>query len=703
MKKLLFVSLLVAASSAPAQDSWFGSQLAIRSLVVRAVVEEQAATIEIRQTVRNLSTSDQEMRFLFPVPEGAQVTSVDLWVGQEKFEGRHLQADKARGVYHEIVRKQKDPALLEYVGRGLVQASIFPVPPGQERELRATIRQLLPRDGGLTRIGLPLSLCRFSREVLEEASVRVEISSRDDVKSVYSPSHAVEIGRPDDRRATVSWSEKKSRPDADFDLFWATDSRDVGVSLMTYRPEKDKPGYFLLLAAPKVKVDPGSVQPKDVVFVVDRSGSMRVEGKMKQAREALAGCLESLNPRDRFSVVAFSSAVDVFSASPVENTPDARAKARRWLDAQEPLGGTALHEAVKTGLAIAGPAPDPRPAYLVLITDGLPTLGERDTRKFLADVGGANPRQARIVSIGLGYDVNTTLLDGLAAGHGGISDYVKPGQSLVERLASIAGKIRHPVLADLKLEVSGITLVDVQPRRMPDLFHGGQLVIAGRYDGSGAATLTIRGISQGQETAVRCEAFFDAHTAGEGRAFVAQVWAARQIGHLIERVQLEGPSKEVVDEIVRLSTRHGILTEYTAFLAMEEVSVRDFSANNEQAYRNLGELKNDVGARGVNQAENKKQCQEAQQVRANRWNDENGRETSIAQCRNVGKRTFFQKRRVWCDVDADPAQKADEVAYFSDAFFKLLDERPELNRVAALGGDVLVKLDGKQLMLRRAQ
>jgi len=577
---------------------------------------------------------------------------------------------------------------------------IFPVKPNEVRETRAVYRQVLRKDSGLLRLTLPLSVSRLSAEPVAEVSVGIDIAAGEDIKNIYSPSHAPTVTRKGDRKAAIAWQAKKVRTDRDFEIFWAVDDRELGLNLLTFRPAKDQPGTFLLFASPRVTPVAGLVEPKDVVFVLDRSGSMRIDGKMKQACDALAFGVANLNPEDRFTVATFSNAVELFDEKLQEATAAAKRAALDRIAKTDALGGTALHDALLTAMRVLSDGTN-RLKIIVLVTDGQPTIGERDARKIARDVRCANPGRTRLFAFGLGYDVNTTFLDGLARDNRGDSEYVKPGDALETRLATFFAKIRNPILSDLQLAFSGVTARDQQPSVLPDLFTGGQLVAAGRYEGSGPARITLSGMSQGRPQQYAYDVFFEEQSVGDSMAFVESVWATRQIGHLIDEIHLRGATKELVDEVVRLSVRHGILTEYTAFLVLEDVDLKNNYANNEQALKNLNDLRNDVGARAVNQAENKKQCQEAGQQRDNRWNNEKGEEIVIQACRNVGRRTFFQKQRMWVDVQAEAKEPAEEVAYFSDAFFKMLDERPDLNRVAALGGDILVRDGSKQIRLKR--
>lgn len=232
------------------------SQLAIEYHHVDVTIEDQVAITHVDQVFRNDNDWTVEGTYIFPLPPGATVTNFILWMDGEPVEGRVLTREEARQIYEDIVRSMQDPALLEYVDRGAVQASIFPIPAGAESRVELEYTQVLPIDNGLVHYRYPLNTERFSTEPLEDVSVTIEVRSAQAVRAVYSPSHPVAVSRDGDHRFTASYEDSGVTPDTDFDLYYSVAASDIGLNLLTFRdPESDDPdGFFLLLAAPSVEI-----------------------------------------------------------------------------------------------------------------------------------------------------------------------------------------------------------------------------------------------------------------------------------------------------------------------------------------------------------------------------------------------------------------------------------------------------------------
>ena len=283
------------------------AQLAIEYHRVQVTIEGQVATTRVDQVFRNDNDWTVEGTYLFPIPVEAAVSSFTMWMDGEPIEGRVLTREEARQIYEDIVRTMRDPALLEYVDRGAVQASIFPIPPGGESRIELEYTQILPAEAGLVHYVYPLNTERFSTEPLENVSVSVDVTSLERIRSVYSPSHDVAVSREDDYRFRAGYEDTDVTPDRDFELYYSVAAEEIGLNLITYRDPtaEDEDGFFLLLAAPSVEVDPDRIVAKDVLIVLDQSGSMDGE-KFEQAQQALRYILESLHPEDRFNIIAFN-------------------------------------------------------------------------------------------------------------------------------------------------------------------------------------------------------------------------------------------------------------------------------------------------------------------------------------------------------------------------------------------------------------
>jgi len=349
--------------------------------------------------------------------------------------------------------------------------------------------------------------------------------------------------------------------------------KDFGLNLMAYRPDPDKPGMFLMLLSPRSEVQEGRRVPRDVVFVLDTSGSMKGE-KIEQAKKALHFCIDQLDPKDRFAVVQFSTMAEPFAAAWTDATDEARAKAREWVRRFEASGGTNVGEALQKAFAL--PVDPDRPTTLLFITDGRPTVDVTDIEALSKLVKDHNRRNLRIFTFGVGDDVNTHLLDRMANETGGLPEYVRPSEAIDGKVTRLFAKMSHPVLTELSLEVPGVRIAEVLPRQLPDLFRGSQVVLVGTYTGDGDSVIRLRGRAGHKTEEFTYEGTFPKKTTD--RAFIAALYAQRKIGFLLDQIRLHGEERELKDEIIRLSLAHGIETPYTSYLVLE----------NEAQYRQYG-------------------------------------------------------------------------------------------------------------------
>lgn len=248
------------------------------------------------------------------------------------------------------MRKLRDPALLEYAGRDLFKVRIFPIEPNSKKRVTLSYSQVLKADGGLVNFVFPLNTEKFSAKPLRNVSLKLELDSKRPLKSIYSPSHKVEIKRHGAHQATVGFEAAEVKPDTDFQLYYSMEAGDIGLSLLTSKtPGED--GYFLLLATPAVDLKDAKVLPKDITFVLDTSGSM-AGAKLDQAKKALQFCVENLNREDRFEILRFATEVEPLFDRLAEATEENRAKARAFIQELKPIGGTAIDDALRKALAV---------------------------------------------------------------------------------------------------------------------------------------------------------------------------------------------------------------------------------------------------------------------------------------------------------------------------------------------------------------
>ena len=301
--------------------------LDVNYVKVNTRITDQVAVTSVDQEFYNPNPARLEGTFVFPIPKGAHINKFTMEIDGKQVEAELLPADKARRIYEDIVRKLKDPALLEYAGRDVFKVRIFPIEPNSKKRITLSYTELLKADDGLVSYVLPLNTEKFSAKPIRNVSVKVDLESKRPLKSIYSPSHAVEVKRHGATRATAGYEATDVQPDTDFALYFAPEKDEIGVNLLTHR-QSDEDGYFLLLASPGVDVKEKQVVMKDVAFVLDTSGSMAGK-KLEQAKKALQFCVENLNDGDRFEIIRFSTEVEPLFDKLVEATEPNRAKAER--------------------------------------------------------------------------------------------------------------------------------------------------------------------------------------------------------------------------------------------------------------------------------------------------------------------------------------------------------------------------------------
>ncbi len=683
---------------------WREVPLAIKYHRVTVTIQDQIASTRVDQLFVNEAPYQVEGVYMFPLPEDAAISSFDMWVDGKKLEGRLLGRDEARAFYEEIVRRDRDPALLEYVGRGAFQVSIFPIPAGGQRRIELSYSQALRQVDGLVRYRYPLNTEKFSARNLEDVSVTVEVADRAPIRAIYSPSHPVQITRQGADRAIVSYEARDVRPDRDFDLYYSLSSEAVAVHLLSNKPF-DEDGYFLLLVTPPLKAEVDTVVPKEVVLVLDTSGSMDGE-KIVQAQAAAQYVLDHLGPADRFNIVAFSSATRLFAERPVPASE--RAAGKRFVASLSAAGSTDINRALLEALAGADPG---RPTVLLFLTDGLPTVGETNPDRIVANVQANASRSVRLFVFGVGYDVDTTLLDELSSSLRGTSTYVQPGQKIDEAVSGLYARISAPVLVDVQLVFEGVQVEDLYPYPLPDLFAGTQLVVVGRYRNAGPATLRLTGTTftgQGNEVVQTYTYPGLQFVARGGNEFIPRLWAQRKIGYLLTQIRLRpgGPGQqELINEVIALATRYGIVTPYTSFL-VEEPALALSSAGREQLGRNLQTpqlpgpaataapsllMPDRSGAAAVQKAVTEKELRESEQAAELPAGVTGGQPV-----RHVGDRTFVWYQGAWVDTlfDAD-RMKPESVTFGGPRYFDMLQAHPEIGPYLALGERVIIVLAGQ--------
>lgn len=704
--------------------------LEVRYHHVTAKVTGRVAVTEVDQVFYNPGGSRLEGTYLFPIPKGAQIDAFSMDVNGKMTSAELLDAAKARGIYEEIVRQMRDPALLEYVGQGLFKVRIYPIEPRSEKRVKLKYTEILPQEGGLLRYLYPLNTEKFSARPLSSVSVKVEVELPEGIRTVWSPSHEVEVKRYGPKRAVVGFEAKDVRPDTDFQLFLAPAAgSDVSVHVMTWREPGEPEGTFLLVLSPSHDLAAERVVKKDLVFVLDTSGSMAEGRKLEQAKKALVFCLRNLNDGDRFEVVRFSTETEPLFGSLVAPSAANVAKAEAFVGGLKPIGGTAIEDALVQALEpLKTQGQRDRPYNVVFLTDGRPTVGSTNDDEIVSKaVAAMGERTVRVFSVGIGTDVNTHLLDRLSEKTRAASRYVLPKEDLELALSAFYEKLSHPVLASPRLRFRGpVKVTKLAPPQLPDLFRGEQIVVLGRYGGAGDAAITLEGTVNGAPRNYTWEASFPARATEH--AFVPRLWATRRIGFLLDQIRLNGESAELRDEVTALARQYGIVTPYTAYLVLEDEARRNVPAGVRtiqapagdargraaaaEMYLDVRETKSGEAAVGGAQALDS--LKRAQNEAAPSVSNTQlfgalpggvlagapapARQLVDAQAaRFVKGRTFWQNGNAWIDasVQSQKGARVRQVKFGSKEYDALLGKHPEAAAWLSLGRNVQLVLAGE--------
>lgn len=692
-----------------------------RSTQVNTSISGQTATTTIKQVFFNPTNRQLEGYFLFPVPKDVVISKFTMDINGVKHEAELLDATKARKIYEEIVRRSKDPALLEYYGKGMFRVRIFPILAKKEQKIQLTYTETLSKNNGTIEYSFPMNTEKYSAKPIQQISFKIDIDGKEKIKTVYCPTHPVEIIRKGAEKATVGFEASNVKSDRDFKLYFNLDNSKLGLSLLNYKmPNED--GYFFLNLSPGFGNE-HEIVAKDIVFVMDKSGSMAGD-KLDQAKKALRFCVENLNKNDRFEIIPFSTeATSLFGKVEQLNTSN-KQKAIDFIDDINPIGGTNIEEALDLALS-AQETNSKRPFFVIFMTDGKPTIGETEEDPLLKKVAAMNKKNVRIFTFGIGTNLNTHLLDKITASTNAYRTYVLPDEDIELKVSDFYSKASSPVLTDISIEFDkNVRISDVYDKKLPDLFKGGSISLMGRYKGSGKSTITVSGNINGARKTFQYSV--DLSNENTELDFIPNLWASRAVGYLLDQIRLHGENEELVKEVTRLAKKHGIITPYTSYLILEDEAVAsrnqaiqeqdlilrpraldapqlsddiDFEEEVETiagfgANAKKKDGKSSVRASKESQTMNKASnlAEIKQGVERLAYKDSSGKHRNLSEgIVNIQGRAMYNNNNEWLDANISLNQnkniKTNRIKFNSEAYFKLM-ENQEAVAFLALGKNV---------------
>lgn len=685
----------------------------IDSLDIQASIRNGVVQVTVNQAFHNSSGVQSEASAIFPLPYDVAVSNMTYLVDGKEIPGKLLSADEARRIYENYVRRSRDPALVQWIGTGMLKTNVFPIPAGATRTVTIQYSQIAPYRDGQIDLKLPLGAAGFTTESIGKVKLSIRVTSDKPLGNIYSPTHTVNIQRSPNADTNVSMELTNYIPMSDFRLLIEDRKGDVSASLLSYRPKENEDGYFLLMIHPDFPVRKEDSISKNIVLVLDKSGSMRGE-KMEQARNALLYVLKNLSSNDQFGLIVYDGQVQSFRETLVPADEKNRESAMAFVKQLEAAGSTNIDLALETAFRTI--KDNNNPSYIVFLTDGEPTVGERDPRQIVSHATTANKNRARVLSFGVGPDVNSRLLDQLSRDCFGQTFLVAPQENIEEAVSKLYSRIGQIALADVRwqaLQNDGSVFDgfrQVYPAKIQDLFSGDQITLLGRYQKDFQGKLQIEG-KLGQEAMKFEQTVKLENSTGSGHSYIAALWATRRVAAIIDEIDLEGSREPLVRELIELSQRYGIITPYTAFLAEEPATRFNLERNNALTTSNLERLKQQAGSdafaqrglksmqgRASNLGDTQLSQRLAEQAAAPNAGVAAGGQPGglgavpgenpktadfpVSRVRQAGDRAFYWQKDKWVDSTASEEQlkSVQIVERFSEQYFQLVEKNRELLR-----------------------
>ena len=674
---------------------------------VRVDLADRVLRYEITETFINRGSRVGEADFMFPLPKGAAFQDLKLSINGEMVAGETMNADRARQIYEEIVRRQRDPALLEWMGYGLLRARIFPIAPGEEKKVVVRFQTVAPREGDALRVDYFRGMRTNQREMNQEPEGRTSFvltyPSDPMYGTAYSPTHSIFEQRYGSESSVDSYGDRSfassnrgsvrrvevrdARGEVTL-LIPIRRSTSAAISLLATAPGNGDGFALITLSPPAVR--PRAV-PRDLTFVIDVSGSMSGQ-KIEQARAAGKQILRSLSPIDRFRLIDFSSDVRTFRNDFATATRENLAAAERYLDQLDSEGSTNISGALDE--ALSAPVQAGRLPIVLFLTDGQPTVGERDASVIASSV--AKQRGSRrLFTFGVGADLNVSLIEQLALEGRGTASFVRPEESVERAVGIVASRLTSPLVTDVRVRAEGVRLLKMHPSGPVDIFAGEDLVLLARYDGSGSAVVRFDGQTTSGPVSWSTRVNFPERS--RENPFVARLWATQRVGYLSAEKRKHGGSQEIDNEIRDLGERFGIPTEFSSYLVVEP------GMNRQRVIGAGGVQLQSVVTTGAAVAAAPTARFEAAKSAAQQRSATNmaaadsavgmgdyagvGQRGNMARAGNV---TFVLRDSVWTDVRYKNSGTVLRVKPFSEAYFKLIELVPDLRDSFSVGERVIV-------------
>lgn len=568
---LLAAATFITASSTTTKaaglliaDGGLGGVLEIKEHDVKVTINNGVAVTKVTQVFKNTEQRQVEALYTFPVPKGASVANFSMWINGKEMVGEVVEKQRAREIYNSYKAVRRDPGLLEQVDYRTFEMRIFPIAAGADQKVEITYYQELDFDHDWATYVYPLATATrkdVDSRTTGKFAFALDTKSAVPIAALESPSHgnAFVVAKHSDDYWQASLETRGGSLARDIVIAYHTSRPQTGIDLITSKQSNEDGFFCLTLTAGEdlAKFDDGM----DYVFLLDVSGSMADDGKLLLSKDSIGAFINELGEKDRFEVLTFN--VQPYLAFNKLRAADAQARqdATAFLASQQARGGTVLNPALTTAYKYADAD---RPLNVVILSDGMTEAQERAT---LLQLIGQRPRSAKVFCIGVGNDVNKPLLEQLAQDAGGLAAFVSHGDNFTRQAQAFRRKLTRPAATDLQLDFGGLKVYDIEPRVLPNLYHGSPIRVYGRYSGGGDAQVALRGSIRGLELKKTAKLEFPKQDATNPE--IDRMWASHRIDGLLKQADRSGSRASVTDEVIKLGEGYSIVTEYTSFLVLE--------------------------------------------------------------------------------------------------------------------------------------
>ena len=563
---------------------------------VSASISGLVATVEVVQEFTNPYEQKIEAIYVFPLPENAAVNDMVMKVGDRTIRALIKKRAEARKIYDDAKRAGHVASLLEQERPNIFTQSVANIEPGNEIQVLIRYVQDLKYDHGTYRFVFPMVVgpryipgaptgkqaggwardtdkvpdaSRITPPVLKpdersghDVRVMVRVAAGVPIRDIRSKSHKVDMRREGESGARVVLLPEDRIPNKDFVVEYDVAGEKPQMALLAHR--SGDTGYFTLMIQPQAKFEAGEITAKEMIFVVDNSGSMR-GFPIETCKAAMRLCLEKMNPDDSFQIIRFSETASALGEKPLANTPENVRRGVKYVNDMEGTGGTQMIEGIKAALDF--PRDPKRMRIVFFMTDGY--IGnETEILAAIEKLVG----EARLFSLGVGSSVNRYLLEKMAEVGRGTVQYVRTDEKTSDAVLRFYERIAKPYLLDIKVDYNGLQVADTYPRRIPDLFSAQPVIIHGRYTQPGSATVTLSGTVAGKPYSQKLPVTLPEQEEANGA--LASLWARARIGELMSQMY-RGEEEELVEEVTRLGLAFRLMTQYTSFVAVEEKTVTE--------------------------------------------------------------------------------------------------------------------------------